>query len=187
MGVINILEYVVLVNMDNKEIGIEEKLKAHKEGRLHRAFSIFIYNTGGELLIQKRAREKYHSGNKWSNTCCGHPKPKEAITKAAHRRLNEEMGFGCYLIKNEDILYRLEVGNGLIEYEINQMFVGISNAAPKINKKEAAGCKWINIQDLKSEMQKNPSSYAPWFRLIIDHYYSGLDEAYQKLNRFRQI
>ena len=125
------MEKVILVDENDKETGVEEKIKAHKDGKLHRAFSIFVFNIKGELLLQKRAKEKYHSGGLWSNTCCGHPRPNESLEGAAHRRLKEEMGFECALVhlKSAGFIYKVKV-NDLFEYEYDHIFVGKFNQAP---------------------------------------------------------
>lgn len=135
------LTKVVLVNKKNKKIGVEEKIKVHKEGKLHRAFSIFVFNSKGELLIQQRAKIKYHSGELWSNTCCGHPKPNESYQKAVHRRLKEEMGFDCNIKKLFCFIYKIDFKNGLIENEYDCVFIGEFDGMPKPNTKEIKNYK----------------------------------------------
>ena len=149
-------QLVVLVDKNNRKIGEEEKLKAHKEGKLHRAFSIFIFNSKGELLIQQRAKTKYHSGGLWSNTVCSHPKPNETYLRATHRRLKEEMGFDCKLKKLFCFIYRKEFKNGLIENEYDCIFIGKFEGTPKPNPKEVMDYKWISLKDLKQKIKKIP-------------------------------
>ena len=158
---------IVLVDKKNRKLGEMEKLEAHKRGLLHRAFSIFIYNSKGELLIQQRPKEKYHSGGLWSNTVCSHPKPGERYLVAARRRLKEEMGFDCKLEKKDVLIYKKEFDNGLTENEFDTIFVGKFDGIPKPNIKEVADWKWISINDLKNDLSKNPQKYTYWFGEII--------------------
>ncbi len=160
------MEKVVLVNKKDKVIGTEEKIKAHLEGKLHRAFSIILFNKKGELLIQKRAKTKYHSPGLWSNTCCSHPRPKEKIELAAKRRLKEEMGIETDLKKAFSFVYKAKLGN-LIEYEFDHVFLGRFDGKPKPNKKEVADWQWIKPADLKADIKKNPQKYTPWFKIIF--------------------
>jgi len=158
---------VILVNKNNRKIGVEEKIKAHREGRLHRAFSIFIFNSKGKLLIQQRAKIKYHSGGLWSNTCCGHPRPNETYLQAVHRRLKEEMGFDCELKKAFCLKYNLYVKEGLIENEYNCIFTGKFDGIPKPDSKEVMNYKWVSIKELKSDIIKNPDKYTAWLKKIL--------------------
>lgn len=158
---------VVLVDKNNRKLGEMEKLEAHKKGLLHRAFSIFIYNSNGELLIQQRPKEKYHSGGLWSNTVCSHPMPGEKYLSAAHRRLKEEMGFDCPLKKKNCFIYKKEFENGLTENEYDCIFVGKYDGSPKPNPVEVANWKWVTMSDLKKDIAKNPEKYTFWFREIL--------------------
>ena len=160
-------EKVILVNKNNKKIGEEEKIKAHKEGKLHRAFSIFIFNSKGELLIQQRARTKYHSGCLWSNSVCSHPRPNETYFQSTHRRLKEEMGFDCKLKKLFCLIYNTGFKNGLIENEYDCVFIGKFDGKPKPNKKEIMNYKWISINKLKEEIKKNPHKYTVWLKIAL--------------------
>ena len=160
-------EKVILVDKKDRKIGVEEKIKAHKEGKLHRAFSIFIFNSKGELLIQQRTKTKYHSGGLWSNTCCGHPKPGESREEAAHRRLKEEMGFDCKLKKLFCFRYNLGLKGGLTENESNCVFIGKFDREPKPNSAEVMNYKWISIKELKQEIIKNPDKYTAWLKKIL--------------------
>jgi len=162
-------EYVVLVDEKDNEIGTEEKIKAHKDGKLHRAFSIFIFNPKGEFLLQRRALSKYHCGGLWTNTCCSHPRKGEALENAVHRRLMEEMGFDCELKEKFSFLYKAEFSNGLTENELDHIFVGIFEGEPVINKEEVAEFKWMNMDELKKDISENPERYTPWFKIAVKH------------------
>src|SRR5690349_17076045 len=129
-------EYLILVDEQDHEIGTEEKLKTHRDAKLHRAFSIFIFNKKGQLLLQRRALSKYHSGGLWTNTCCGHPRPGENIDKAAHRRLQEEMGFDCNMKDVFRFTYKAPLDHGLTEHEVDHVFIGTCDAQPKLNHDE---------------------------------------------------
>ena len=161
------MEKVILVDKNNRKIGIEEKIKAHREGKLHRAFSIFVFNSKGELLIQKRAKTKYHSGGLWSNTVCSHPRPNESYHKAVHRRLREEMGFDCKLRKLFCFIYKAKFRNGLIENEYDCVFAGKFDGRPKPNPKEVADCKWILVKKLRQDIIKNPNKYSVWLKIAL--------------------
>ncbi len=161
-------QHVILVDKNNRKIGVEEKIKAHKEGKLHRAFSIFIFNSEGDLLIQQRAKTKYHSGGLWSNTVCSHPKPDETYLQAAHRRLKEEMGFDCNLKKSFCFIYNTGFQNGLIENEYDCVFIGKFDGTPKPNHKEIMDYKWISMKELKQDIIKNPSKYSVWLKIALN-------------------
>jgi len=161
-------QQVILVDKNNRKIGVEEKIKTHKEGKLHRAFSIFIFNSNGELLIQQRAKTKYHSGGLWSNTVCSHPRPDETYEKAVHRRLKEEIGFDCKLKKLFCFIYNAGFQNGLIENEYDCVFIGKFNGKPKPNTKEIMNYKWISIKKLKQDIIKNPNKYTIWLKIALN-------------------
>ena len=163
-----IKQEVILVDKNNKEIGFEEKIKAHKKGLLHRAFSIFIFNSKNELLLQQRAKTKYHSETLWSNTVCSHPKPKETYTQATHRRLKEEMGFDCELKKLFCFIYRADFQNGLIENEYDCVFIGKYDKEPELNPEEVMDYKWISITDLKKDIMINPNKYSFWLKIALE-------------------
>lgn len=162
------MEMIVLVDENDNEIGTEEKLKAHQDGKLHRAFSIFVFNSEGKMLIQKRAKSKYHSASLWTNACCSHPRPGESLEEAAHRRLKEEMGFDCVLEKAFDFVYKADFGNGITEWEFDHAFVGEFNGKPKANPNEVCEWKWISINELKKDIKEVPKKYTPWFKIAID-------------------
>jgi len=156
---------IILVNKNDKEIGTEEKLKAHKEGKLHRSFSIFVFNKKGEMLLQHRAKSKYHCGGLWTNTCCSHQQIGETCLEAAQRRLNEEMGFDCEMEEIFQFIYRAEFSNGLIEHEYDHVFIGHFNELPNINPDEVNAWKWISPKELDADLRANPNSYTEWFKL----------------------
>lgn len=158
-------EYVTLVDENDNVIGAAEKIDAHKNPKLHRAFSIFITNSRGELLIQQRAGHKYHCPWMWSNTCCGHPRPGESLEDAAHRRLREEMGFDTGMVKAFSFIYKSEFENGLTEKEYDHVFVGKWEGTPKINLDEAAHFKWVAKDILEEDIKKNPEIYTAWFKI----------------------
>jgi isopentenyl-diphosphate delta-isomerase len=145
-------EYVILVDEQDNDIGVMEKLLAHQEGLLHRAFSIFIFNEKGELLLQQRALSKYHSAGLWTNTCCSHPRPNETIKDAANRRLFEEMGMSCDLKIISNFIYKTPFENGLTEHELDYVLTGITNQNPHINKDEVENYKWMPIEDIKKDI-----------------------------------
>jgi isopentenyl-diphosphate Delta-isomerase len=161
-------EYVVLVDKNDRQIGSEEKLKSHKMGLLHRAFSIFIFNPEGNLLLQRRNPEKYHCGNLWSNTCCSHPRPGEQLQEAAHRRLREEMGFDCNLFYLRSFHYIARFENGLIENELDHIFYGTYDGEITINSKEVSEHKWIELHYLDVELESNRREYTPWLKPAIN-------------------
>jgi isopentenyl-diphosphate delta-isomerase, type 1 len=161
------MEMVVLVDEGDREIGLEEKLAAHLKGKLHRALSVFIFNTRGELLIQQRAFSKYHSGGLWTNTCCSHPRLGEGVLDAAERRLDEEMGIRCPLKKVFEFTYRAELDNNIVEHEFDHVFVGKYEGEVKPDPQEAESLKWVNTQELLKDIERDPKSYTYWFKLIL--------------------
>lgn len=163
------MERVILVDKKDRAVGTEEKIKAHLQGKLHRAFSILIFNKKGEILIQKRLRSKYHSGGLWTNTCCSHPRPKENLFSAAKRRLKEEMGIECNLKETFSFIYKAKVGD-LIENEFDHVFVGQFDGRPQPNKNEVEDWKWITIKNLKKDLKENPKKYTPWFKIIFSNW-----------------
>ncbi len=160
-------ENIILVDKNDVQIGRGEKLQVHKDGLLHRAFSIFIFNSKNELMLQKRHKEKYHSGGLWSNTCCSHPKDGENTLKAAHRRLKEEMGFDCDLKKKISFSYKIEFGNGFIENEVDHVILGKFDGQPILNPKEVEDYKYVTKNELLEDVKNNPDIYTYWFKKII--------------------
>jgi isopentenyl-diphosphate delta-isomerase len=165
---------VILVDIKDNQTGTMSKLKAHREARLHRAVSVFIRNSKGEWLLQKRAANKYHSGGLWTNTCCTHPLPGEDNMDSASRRLNEEMGLSCKLNEVFSFIYKEELDNNLTEYEFDHVFTGISDAVPVINPLEVSDWKYIPFDELKKDIESNPSSYTVWFREIYQNVFDHL-------------
>ncbi len=161
-------ERIILVDENDKEIGIDEKIKVHREGKLHRAFSIFVFNSKGELLLQKRAKTKYHSGGLWTNTCCSHPRAGESLGKNVHRRLKEEMGFDCELTEIFSFTYHATFDNHLIEHEYDHVFIGKFDGEPSPSPEEVDNWKWMDMEELKADVQKNPDNYTYWFKTAID-------------------
>ncbi len=157
------MEEVILVDEQDVEIGTLEKMEAHIQGKLHRAFSIFIFNDNGEMLLQQRAIEKYHSGGLWTNTCCSHPRPGENNNEAASRRLMEEMGFTTTLSKIFDFKYHALFDNGLIEHEFDHVFTGTYDGIITPDVKEVKDFQFLSIQNIKSEINLNPEKYTAWF------------------------
>ncbi len=159
---------IILVDENDNQIGVLEKLEAHKLGKLHRGFSVFIFNSKGQMLIQKRALSKYHSGGLWSNSCCSHPMPNEDTLVAAKRRLKEEMGISCNLKKIHQFIYKTKFSNGLTEYEYDYVFVGRSDDEPTINPEEADDWKWVDTEVLNSDVKNHPHMYTHWFKMCLD-------------------
>ena len=159
---------VILVNVDDQEIGEKDKLKAHLDGDLHRAFSIFIFNSKNEILLQKRSSKKYHSPNLWTNTCCSHPQLGISMEKCLENRLEFEMGMCCELKLWFTFMYKAEFENGLIEHEFDHVYKGFSDELPKLNLNEASDYQYITLDNLKKELTINPEKYTAWLKLIID-------------------
>jgi len=158
---------IIIVDKNDSEIGTGEKLITHKEGKLHRAFSVFLFNSKGEMLIQKRAKTKYHSPSLWSNACCSHPRPNQKLEKEVKKRLKEEMGIECDLKEIFSFVYKAKIGN-LIEHEFDHVFLGKFNGKPKPNKEEVQAWEWITIKNLIADIKKNPQNYTYWFKLILN-------------------
>ena len=168
------IEKVILVDENDNQVGVMPKLEAHQKGLLHRAFSVFIFNSKYELLLQKRASSKYHSGGLWTNTCCSHPREGEEILDAAKRRLIEEMGIDTSLRKVHDFIYKAELDNDLTEHEFDHVFYGIYNEDPIINKDEADDFKWIDMDSLNEDIKTNGNNYTIWFKIAFEYFYNYL-------------
>lgn len=167
-------EQVILVDGDDRAIGQMEKLAVHREGLLHRAFSVFVFDGDGRLLLQRRASGKYHSPGLWSNTCCGHPRPGEDTLAAARRRLVEEMGLRCELVPVHAFVYRADLGNGLWEHELDHVFVGTTRNAPQPHPDEVAEWRAMPRAALEAELAHAPGAFTVWFpqcvRAAWDHH-----------------
>lgn len=162
-----IQEYVVLVDEMDNEIGAMEKMQAHLKPNLHRAFSIFIFNKKGEILLQQRAFSKYHSGGLWTNACCSHPKQNETVLNGAQRRLVEEMGFITHLIKAFDFIYQASFSNGLTEYEFDHVFIGNYDGDIKFNTIEVENYCYKSLSDVNKEILITPNIYTEWFKIAL--------------------
>lgn len=163
-------EYVILVDTADRELGTMEKMEAHEKAALHRAFSVFIFNDRGELMLQQRAAHKYHSPLLWTNTCCSHQRQGESNIEAGKRRLREEMGFEVDLDEKFHFVYKAEFDNSLTEHELDHVMVGYYNGEPIINPEEVASWKWINMEVLQQDMQDHPQDYTAWFKIIFDRF-----------------
>ena len=162
-------ERVILVNGQDVQIGTEEKMKAHELGLLHRAFSIFIFNSAGEMLLHERAKTKYHSGGLWTNACCSHPRENESIEAAAHRRLQEEFGFDCPLKELFSFTYKAELDKGLTEHEFDHVLIGTYDGPiEKPNPAEIDNWCFIKIKDLIDELKDRPELFTAWFKIAVD-------------------
>ena len=158
-------EQVILVNKKDEQIGLMDKLEAHEKGALHRAVSVFIFNSDNQLLIQRRSLEKYHTPGIWSNTACSHPRNNESNIACANRRLFEEMGVIAKIRSVFNFLYKAEFSNALIEHELDHVFIGFSNKKPNPNFKEVCDWKYVSEISLLKLLNDNPDSFSPWFKM----------------------
>lgn len=164
------MELVVLVNEADQQIGLMEKLEAHQKGLLHRAFSVFLFNKKGEMLLQKRANTKYHSPNLWTNAVCSHPRNGESYKNGAMRRLNEELGISTEIEEKFHFIYKADVGQNLWEHELDYVFVGIYDGIFNLNPNEVSETRYISLIDLQKEMLSNPDNFTEWFKIILNKY-----------------
>lgn len=162
------MEQVILVDEQDNEIGAMEKMEAHQKGLLHRAFSIVIFNSRGEMLLQQRAAEKYHSAGLWTNACCSHPRPGETIEAAGKRKLLQEMGFVCDLNYSHKFLYKVELDNQLTEFEWDYVLVGFYDGIPSVNFNEAQAWKYESLDSIRNHVNQEPHLYTCWFRLMLN-------------------
>lgn len=160
-------EEVVLVNEEDQAVGLMEKMEAHRQGLLHRAFSVFTFDAQGRIMLQQRALEKYHSPGLWTNTCCSHPRNGEEVLQAGLRRLQEEMGFTTPLHKAFDFIYKADVGQGLIEHEFDHVLLGKYDGIPSLNHDEVANWKSMSPEDILKDMELHPEDYTVWFRIAM--------------------
>jgi isopentenyl-diphosphate delta-isomerase len=167
-------EKVILVDTNDKQIGLMPKMEAHEKGLLHRAFSVFILNESGELMLQQRALDKYHSPGLWTNTCCSHQREGESNVEAGKRRLFEEMGFVTELTDLVSFIYKAPFDNGLTEHEFDHVLIGYFEENPKINQEEVAAWKWMPIDAVKADLSEHPDIYTEWFKIIFDKFYENL-------------
>ena len=160
---------VILVDENNNEIGVMEKLEAHQKGLLHRAFSIFIFNKKGELLLQQRDSKKYHSGGLWTNTVCSHPETNKDLYDCVQTRMVEEMGFKTPVKEIFTFLYKSDYEDGLIEHEFDHVFIGFYNQEPNPVSEEVMDYKWVFINDVIIDMTNNPNKYTSWFTILMQN------------------
>jgi len=158
---------VILVNENDEEVGVMGKTEAHEKGLLHRAFSVFIFDSKGRMLLQQRASEKYHGAHLWTNACCSHPYPGETVVEAAKRRLKEELGFTTNLNEIFSFTYRAEVENNLIEHEFDHVFAGEYESKIHPNESEVADVAYEDIQKIKEEMETDPKRFTSWFKIAF--------------------
>ena len=167
-------EKVILVDENDKPIGLMEKIEAHEKALLHRAFSVFVLNSKNELMLQQRAKHKYHSPGLWTNTCCSHQRENETTLNAGNRRLMEEMGFSTPLKEKFSFIYKAAFDNGLTEHEYDHVLLGYYENDPVLNKDEAENWKWMAISEIKIDIKNNPNSYTPWFKIIFEKFFNEL-------------
>lgn len=172
-------EQVILVTEADEEIGFMEKMEAHEKAILHRAFSVFIFNSSGEMLLQQRASEKYHSANLWTNTCCSHPRPGETVSQAASRRLQEEMGFQTPLQKAFDFVYKAPFDNGLTEHEFDHVFVGMYEGHIEANPLEVQAHAFRNFESIEAMIQSQPEQFTSWFLIAFPKVKAWWQEKYR--------
>lgn len=172
---------VILVDEQDREIGLMYKMDAHRNGgTLHRAISVYIFNSDGKTMIQQRAKAKYHAGLLWSNTCCTNCYEGESVLESAHRSLKNEMGFDCDLAEAFATIYKTGVGDGLTEYEYLHIFFGVYDGKPKLNPDEAKNWKWVSLEELVEDVKKNGKVYSPWLKLLLK------GRLYEELKRFEE-
>jgi isopentenyl-diphosphate delta-isomerase len=161
------MEQVILVNEHDEETGVMEKMEAHEKGLLHRAFSVFIFNQEGQMLLQQRAARKYHSPNLWTNACCSHPRPGEATAAAAQRRLYEELGFNAELQPVFEFTYTAPFDNGLTEHEFDHVYIGTYNGVIKPNLNEVLDYCYKSMEDIELSLKSHPHKYTAWFAIAF--------------------
>ena len=161
--------HVILVDEDDCQIGTMEKMEVHRKGLLHRAFSVLLFNSKGELLLQKRAKTKYHSGGLWTNSCCSHPFPDENVEVAANRRLKEELGIDVQPKFLYKFIYKVNLDTDLIEHEVDHVLMALFDGEPTINEEEVEDWKYVYITELLRDVQLNPNAYTPWLKLILTY------------------
>ena len=169
-------EQVILVNERDEPIGLMGKMEAHEKGLLHRAFSVFIFNSKQEVLLQQRASCKYHSPNLWTNTCCSHPRAGETNLQAGERRLQEEMGMQVPLEEVFSFIYKAPFDNGLTEHELDHILIGYYNDSPIINPDEVSNWRWTSPKNIKADITKFPHQYTEWFKIIFDKFYNQISQ-----------
>ena len=172
-------EQVILVNENDEQIGLMPKMEAHEKAVLHRAFSVFIFNSNNELMLQQRAANKYHSPLLWTNTCCSHQRDGETNIEAGTRRLQEEMGFTTSLKETTSFIYKAPFDNGLTEHELDHIMVGYYEQAPVINPDEVENWKWMPLEDVRTEISVQPELYTAWFKIIFEKFYEHINTTHE--------
>jgi isopentenyl-diphosphate delta-isomerase len=171
------VEQVILVDKEDCEIGVMEKMEAHRQAVLHRAFSVFLFNPQGKILLQQRALSKYHSAGLWTNTCCSHPRPGETLENAVSRRLMEEMGIATKVSKAFDFIYQVKLPDNLNEYEFDHVFIGNYDADVCPNHLEVANFVYQSIEEVEANLQSHPEKYSVWFKIafpkVVEWYQSN--------------
>lgn len=167
-------DFVTLVNEADQKTGLMEKMQAHENGLLHRAFSVFLFNEKGEMLLQKRAPGKYHSPNQWTNAVCSHPKSDESYHDGAKRRLKEELGIEVEISEKFNFIYKAKVGENLWEHELDYVFTGKFDGEFHLNNEEVSEVRYISLENLEREMAENPSEFTEWFKIILKEYKESL-------------
>ncbi|MGE8145917.1 isopentenyl-diphosphate Delta-isomerase [Pseudomonas frederiksbergensis] len=180
-------ESLILVDHNDQQIGTGLKLPVHREGLLHRAFSLFIFDRHERLLLQQRAQTKYHSAGLWTNSCCGHPRPGESTAQAAHRRLEEEMGFDCPLEKVATLIYKAQVPGDLVEHEFDHIYIGRFDGDPQVNPDEASHWRWIETSELLQWIDTEPEAFTTWFKTILNAPTCQLEQWKSRANPNLQI
>jgi len=163
-------EKVVLVNPNDDVLGVMEKMQAHHNGLLHRAFSVFLFNQEGKMLLQQRSATKYHSPDKWTNACCSHPRENETYLDGAKRRIHEELGINCELEEKFHFIYKADVGQGLWEHELDHVFIGTYNGEYQLNPDEVSAIRFVTMEELDGEIANKPELFTEWFKIIWDEY-----------------
>jgi isopentenyl-diphosphate delta-isomerase len=167
-------EEVILVDTNDVPLGTMPKMEAHEKAILHRAFSVFILNKEGQLMLQQRALSKYHSPGLWTNTCCSHQRLGETNIEAGTRRLQEEMGFKTPLKELFSFVYKATLDNGLTEHEFDHVILGYYDSEPIINHEEVTNWKWMNLEEIIKEIKTTPDNYTAWFKIIFDRFYNHI-------------
>lgn len=174
---------VILVDENDREIGTMEKMEAHRIGALHRAFSVFLFNNSGEMLIHRRAEHKYHCGGKWSNACCSHPVRGVDLADCLNNRLFHEMGIKTELFKAFEFKYRAELDNGLIEHEYDHIYTGRYDGIPAPNPNEADDWRYVPVSALRREIAEAPEAFTPWFKMLFEkvvRHHTAIDPSFQQ-------
>ncbi len=172
-------EQVILVNENDEQIGLMPKMEAHEKAVLHRAFSVFIFNSNNELMLQQRAAHKYHSPLLWTNTCCSHQRDGETNIEAGTRRLQEEMGFTTSLKETTSFIYKAPFDNGLTEHELDHIMIGYYEQAPVINPDEVEDWKWMPIENVRTDIAAQPELYTVWFKIIFEKFYEHINTTHE--------